>query len=465
MKYKNKKLKIIVLIVLVIICLSTFGKSKDMERIDWDEISLSQVLPDPKLKKGKIIANTKEEIFIYLYKADEDKFINYKDKCIDVGFDIDYEENTNSYEAYNSEGYKLDLTYFRSDKEMRIELYAPIDTEVLYWPNSEPAKLLPVPKSTLGKFEWENSKGFFVYIANMSFSDYKEYVNICEERGFDIDYSKGDSYYYADHEEGYHIYISYEGFNIMSVKIDLIDDFDSEESKKETLIETVTKESTPTVSTTEKTTLTTTIETTTEIKVVLKKNEIQIPKSSSGYSYVSDYTKVVEELKELGFKNIECKASYELSSGWFASLKENNVKSISIDEKTEFDVGEIFNLNDKVVIVYKAFEYKDPTIKYKKYSVSNLIKDLDENALKAKNSHTGEFVEITGKVGNIDAGGDCIELVSNNIWEFRTITCLIQNDEQLEKIMAIKKNDTITVKGRIILVGETLGYTMELYII
>ncbi len=88
------------------------------------------------------------------------------------------------------------------------------------WPTSDIAQLLPVPKSSVGKIEWEHSYGFVAYIAETSRTDYDEYVKLCEDAGFTFDYSKGDDYFWADNAEGYHISLKYEGNGVMFIRID-----------------------------------------------------------------------------------------------------------------------------------------------------------------------------------------------------------------------------------------------------
>ena len=64
-------------------------------------------------------------------------------------------------------------------------------------------------------------------------ADYDKYVTACSDKGFTIDYDKGEKYYSADNADGYHLSLSYEGNNIMLVSVDEPDEEDSS-SKKET---------------------------------------------------------------------------------------------------------------------------------------------------------------------------------------------------------------------------------------
>ena len=83
---------------------------------------------------------------------------------------------------------------------------------------------MPVPQSNIGKVEWEADYGFVIYVGNTTVDDFNAYVDACIEKGFDVDYRRGDTYYYADNAEGYHVSVKYEGFNTMFVRIDKPDD-------------------------------------------------------------------------------------------------------------------------------------------------------------------------------------------------------------------------------------------------
>ena len=50
--------------------------------------------------------------------------------------------------------------------------------------------------------------------------EYEEYVTDCSYYGFDVDYDKGENYYRAYNEDGYYLSLSYEGNNIMLIRID-----------------------------------------------------------------------------------------------------------------------------------------------------------------------------------------------------------------------------------------------------
>lgn len=77
------------------------------------------------------------------------------------------------------------------------------------WPDSEIAKLLPVPESNTGKIEHETSSSFHIYVGKITKEDFNTYVDSCKEKGFTSDYSSSDDSYSADNTDGYHISLDY----------------------------------------------------------------------------------------------------------------------------------------------------------------------------------------------------------------------------------------------------------------
>ena len=102
-------------------------------------------------------------------------------------------------------------------------------------------------------------------------------------------------------------------------------------------------------------------------------------------------------------------------------------------------------------------------IEYKKYSVTEMMKDLDENAANADEKYRDQYVEISGKLGTIDSEGDYFDILpASDEFAVLGVTCNIQNDEQLAKIKKMKKNSKITVQGQITDVGEVIAYTLDI---
>ena len=217
-----KKVLSVILALFMLLSLTACGG----ETIVWDDIILGDKLPEPPANKGEIHTNAADDLWIDINDLSDKQFNDYVEACKEMGFTVDAESNSSSYNAYNAEGYKLSLGHYGSDADMSIQLDAPMEMTTISWPTSIAGQMLPTPKSTTGKFSYEYEDHFYVYVGNTTRSDYAEYVTACSEKGFNVDYSKGDDYYYADNSEGWHISIRYEGNNIMTIDIDAPDEED-----------------------------------------------------------------------------------------------------------------------------------------------------------------------------------------------------------------------------------------------
>lgn len=221
--YKKWWFYVIIAIALIAI-IGKFSSGEKSEKIDWSDIILGSQLPEPPKNKGEIHENTAEKLWVDINKISDKQYNDYMEACKAKGFTVDPESDSTSYGAYNSEGYKLSLSHYGSEDEMKIELEKPIEMSSITWPTSKASKQLPAPKSTKGKFTHESDDGFNVYIGNTSKDDYNSYVKACSDKGFTVNYEKGDSFYNADNSAGWHVLIKYEGNNIMSIDIDAPDE-------------------------------------------------------------------------------------------------------------------------------------------------------------------------------------------------------------------------------------------------
>lgn len=214
--YKRWWFYVVIIAAVLIAALSLSGKDRG-EKIDWSKIEMHDMLPEPKSNVGHIYSNSESGISVDFYKTSEDEYKDYVSECKNLGFTVDSESSSNSYEAYNTDGYKLNVSWY--DKKLSVKLDAPMQFTEIQWPSSSVGKALPTPESNKGKFSYEYDDSFYLYVGNTSPNDYAKYVKKCSDGGFNIDYSKGDTYYRAKNKEGYSLSLAYEGFNIMSISI------------------------------------------------------------------------------------------------------------------------------------------------------------------------------------------------------------------------------------------------------
>lgn len=102
-------------------------------------------------------------------------------------------------------------------------------------------------------------------------------------------------------------------------------------------------------------------------------------------------------------------------------------------------------------------------ISYAPYSVSQMMNDLDSNAMNAESTYKNQYVEITGILSNIDSSGKYISLFpEDNEYAFIGVQCYIKTDDQKSKVAGMSKGDTVTLRGKVTSVGEVLGYSLDI---
>ena len=107
---------------------------------------------------------------------------------------------------------------------------------------------------------------------------------------------------------------------------------------------------------------------------------------------------------------------------------------------------------------------KSDVTTYEVVDLRKMIDDLNQNALKAEKEYNNKYVQITGKIANFDSSGSyiSIEPVNADEWDFDTVMCYIKKDSQLEFLMEKSVGDTVSIKGKVISVGEVLGYSLNI---
>lgn len=85
------------------------------------------------------------------------------------------------------------------------------------WPDTAITKLIPKPKSMVGKIALETDDTIMADIANTSNEDYDEYVEKCKEIGYTEDYVTMDGMYTASNNNGYEIVLTLKDDHVMSI--------------------------------------------------------------------------------------------------------------------------------------------------------------------------------------------------------------------------------------------------------
>ena len=81
-------------------------------------------------------------------------------------------------------------------------------------------------------------------------------------------------------------------------------------------------------------------------------------------------------------------------------------------------------------------ESETPEITYTAYEVSELMDDLNGNALKAAEKYKDQYVELTGRLNVIDSSGKYISIVpTDDEFAIMGVQCYIKTEEQKAAVM------------------------------
>ena len=101
----------------------------NVEQIDWGNITLSKVLPEPQSNMMDLLHNGDDWLNVTVYDISENDYLEYVRWCKeDYGFTVDSDSFDDYFYAYNQEGYCLTLLYTETSKELIINLDVPMST-------------------------------------------------------------------------------------------------------------------------------------------------------------------------------------------------------------------------------------------------------------------------------------------------------------------------------------------------
>ena len=175
--------------------------------------------------------------------------------------------------------------------------------------------------------------------------------------------------------------------------------------------------------------------------------------SSSGNSTsaAEDLKDVANDLKETG-QEVKDTLSDTFSEA-FGDLLGNSQKE---EDNTSEDVVETEPTQENQQQQTEEIEYIVAT-------VDEMYETLNDNALKAKKTYDGQYVEVTGILGTIDSNGSYICLDEmNTAYSFYSVQCFVKNDEQLDHVIEMSSGKKYTIRVKITTVGEVLGYAGDI---
>lgn len=195
----------------------------EVVELQWDGFILGSLLPEPSSNKGIVHADSDSILSVTIRNITKSDYTSYKSSCILMGFNIDAENSTNNYKAFNVDGYNLSVTYHApssySKEEMQIRIEEPISMTSYNWPNTGIGSKLPSLLSGKGKISTNSSDTFTIYVGNVTIDDFNDYVDTCLLAGYNVDYIRYEKSFYADNNNGDHLTITYRGFNTIYINV------------------------------------------------------------------------------------------------------------------------------------------------------------------------------------------------------------------------------------------------------
>ncbi len=331
-------LAIIAFVLIVpILSLDEGISTKKYEKIVWNDIAMHDVLPEPKSDKGDIFTNSEESLSIYIGKSSREDYSKYVEDCKAKGFTEEAKRDTNTYDAFNADGYKLSLYYSEYSKEYNISLDAPMEMKENAWVSTPLSKLVPEPSSKIGKVDSNSEKSFTYYVGNTSKDDFSSYSNSVLNAGFSNDYQSGDTSFSGKNADGYEVNVDYEGHNVMKISITAPD-----KSTETTSEATTSAETTPTETAPEATTPTeTTPEATTPAETTTPSNNNSSSSTSNNGGIRQDFKKAMDSYEAYIDEYIEFMEKYKANStdlsliGQYATVMKKYAEQVDAFEKWE----------------------------------------------------------------------------------------------------------------------------------
>lgn len=104
----------------------TVNVPRTNEDLVWPTMGLATLLPLPDADKGSISIDSYMQFVAYVGNMSLDDYNAYVDKCIEIGFIVDYSKGKKVFSAHNSDGTSLRLEY-EGFNTMSISMYAAKD--------------------------------------------------------------------------------------------------------------------------------------------------------------------------------------------------------------------------------------------------------------------------------------------------------------------------------------------------
>lgn len=188
-------------------------------QIEWPSSGITNAIPKYGDNiKGEISLNYDDSFSIYIDDVSRNDYLDYLQRCKDAGYTIDAKESF-GYEAYNEDGYKLELYYYDSSKRLSIDVEEPMKFEKIPWPINELSQDLPNIPSDMGNIDLNYEKHIIVYLDNITEDKFNDYIEKCQSMGYKEKFEKKKNYFNA-YKGNKRLTLTFIRGRVMSISLD-----------------------------------------------------------------------------------------------------------------------------------------------------------------------------------------------------------------------------------------------------
>lgn len=186
----------------------------------WPTDGLGAMVPAPASNNGEVKTNSASTFKAEVLDSDESAFTSYVEQCKESGFTVDEEVLGVNFEAYNKDGYRVAVNFWKDDNKFYVTVEEPLQLSDISWPTVGPASVVPAPSSLKGYLDVDSDSSYNVLIGETPIEDYSSYVDGLISAGFNVDYDRSEKWFKATNAEGYQVIAEYMGYNTMRVGVD-----------------------------------------------------------------------------------------------------------------------------------------------------------------------------------------------------------------------------------------------------
>lgn len=226
-KKRRNRFMLAVVGMLIIVCATAYGISKinfadivprslldginSISTSGWPSEGLAPLLPATESKERLFIRNTDSVLEVEvddMYYSDREEYIT---QCKERGFTINMKEASlsNSFTAYNIDGYYLEVYELDYGSGLKICLSAPDTKQEIVWEQLILSTHIPTLPSVSGSIKTNTKSKSAIRIADISPAQFVDYCSTCVESGYDIDTVETETTFSGYSNEGYYLDLEY----------------------------------------------------------------------------------------------------------------------------------------------------------------------------------------------------------------------------------------------------------------